>query len=216
MGSRRLNDQACGPIVIENFKTKPEIRSVLEGVTVTTGAWKGKPLTDKFSGLELNYNGTDLLFAATTGDDIWHIFRFNLASGELVQLTEGKYDDFDPHELPSGRIVFTSTRRKGIGRCLLTPQSLTYTLYSLEPDGSDIICLSYHETNEWQPSVNHYGKIIYTRWDYVDRFWGTAHHYWECFPDGRDPRNFHGNYPLPWSAMTAELQPEEYGRGGIS
>ena len=72
----------------------------------------------------------------------------------------------------------------------------------MEPDGSDIVPLSFHETNEWQPSVNHDGKIVYTRWDYVDRHWGTAHHFWECYPDGRDPRNYHGNYPLPWSAMT--------------
>ena len=95
---------------------------------------------------------------------------------------------------------------------MLTPQSLTYTLHSMEPDGSDIVSLSFHETNEWQPTVSHEGKIAYTRWDYVDRHWGTAHHFWECFPDGRDPRNFHGNYPLPWSAMPEGVQPAEYGR----
>ena len=81
-------------------------------------------------------------------------------------------------------------------------------------DGSDIICLSFHETNEWAPSVTHSGKLAYTRWDYVDRHWGTAHHFWESFPDGRDPRNYHGNYPLPWSAMTPGLQPDHYGLGG--
>jgi len=35
---------------------------------------------------------------------------------------------------------------------------------------------------------------------------------WQCYPDGRDPRNLHGNYPLPHSAMTADAQPEQYGR----
>jgi hypothetical protein len=85
----------------------------------------------------------------------------------------------------------------------------------MEPDGSDIVCLSSHETNEWAPTVTHTGKIAYTRWDYVDRHWGTAHHFWECYPDGRDPRNYHGNYPLPWSAMTDGLDPDDYGKDAL-
>jgi hypothetical protein len=201
-----------GPLFIRDFKSKAGSVAPLAGVRVASGPWAGKELTGKFSGLELSYDGTELLFAATTGAEVWHIFRFNLATRRLVQLTDGPDDDFDPCPLPSGRIAFTSTRRGGVGRCVLTPQSLTYTLHSMEPDGSDIVCLSFHETNEWAPSVSHDGKLVYTRWDYVDRHWGTAHHFWECFPDGRDPRNYHGNYPLPWSAMPGDVQPDQYGK----
>jgi hypothetical protein len=201
-----------GPLIVRNFKTQPELVKPLSGVQVAAGAWQGRELIGKFSGLELSCDARQLLFAATTDTDIWRLFAFDLAERKLVQLTDGPSDDFDPCLLPSGRIVFTSTRRCGVGRCVLTPQSLTYTLYSMEPDGSDIIPLSFHETNEWQPSVNHDGKLVYTRWDYVDRHWGTAHHLWECYPDGRDPRNRHGNYPLPHSAMTDGAQPENFGR----
>ena len=204
-----------GPLIIRDFKSQAKIETPLAGVTVTSGPWKGKELTGYFSGLELTYDGKKLLLAATTDTDVWRIFRFDLATKRLEQLTDGPHDDFDPHELPSGRLVFTSTRRGGAGRCVLTPQSLTYTLHSMEPDGSDVVCLSYHETNEWQPTLSHTGKIIYTRWDYVDRHWGTAHHFWQCFPDGRDPRNYHGNYPLPWSAMPKEVPPEQYGKGHL-
>ena len=200
-----------GPLIVRDFKTRPEVVKPLDGVKVSSGPWSGKELAGKFSGLELSYDARQLLFAATTYTDIWRLFAFDLASRRLVQLTEGPFDDFDPCLLPSGRIVFTSTRRCGVGRCVLTPESKTYTLYSMEPDGSDIVPLSFHETNEWQPSVSHEGKIVYTRWDYVDRHWGTAHHLWECYPDGRDPRNLHGNYPLPQSATTADAQPEQYG-----
>ena len=201
-----------GPLVIQNFSTNPTLIAPLEGVKVASGPWQGRELSGKFSGLELSYDGGELLFAATTIGEVWHVFRFNLTTQRLDQLTDGPADDFDPCFLPSGRIVFTSTRRSGVGRCVLTPQSLTYTLHSMDADGSDIICLSFHETNEWAPVVAHSGKIAYTRWDYVDRHWGTAHHFWESFPDGRDPRNYHGNYPLPWSAMTEGLQPGQYGK----
>ena len=69
-----------------------------------------------------------------------------------------------------------------------------------------MIRLSYHETHEWHPSVTNDGMLVYTRWDYIDRDTNIAHHIWTCYPDGRDPRTPHGNYPLqretrPWMEM---------------
>ncbi|MHC4633399.1 MAG: HzsA-related protein [Planctomycetota bacterium] len=85
-------------------------------------------------------------------------------------------------------------------------------MYSMAPDGSDIICISFHETHEWHPSVNNNGILVYSRWDYVDRDTNIAHHIWTCFPDGRDPRSFHGNYPVrrenrPWMEMSIRAIP---------
>jgi len=201
-----------GLIVVSNFKSKPTVKRLLVDTPVSSGPWKGKKLTRKFAGLELGYDAKTVLFTATTDSDIWRIFRYDLASKKLDQLTSGPDDDFDPCFLPSGRIAFVSTRVGGIGRCLLRTQSLTYTLYSMAADGSDIIPLSYHETNEWQPCVNNRGMIVYTRWDYLDRDWSTAHHHWQCYPDGTDPRSYHGNYPLPYSAMPQGVKPSQYGK----
>jgi hypothetical protein len=54
--------------------------------------------------------------------------------------------------------------------------------------------------------------LAYTRWDYVDRDTNVAHHIWTCYPDGRDPRSFHGNYPerresRPWMEMSIRAIP---------
>ena len=206
-----------GPMVIRDFKSDATVEKLLEGVPVTAGPFAGKELAGIFSGLELSFDAEQVLFAATTDSDVWRVFRFRRADKKLEQLTDGPWDDFDPCLLPSGRIVFTSTRRGGIGRCLLPPKALTYTLHSMAPDGSDVVTLSYHETNEWQPSVNHDGMLVYTRWDYLDRWWASAHHMWMSFPDGRDPRNFHGNYPLPWSAFpdALDVEPEHYGQNRL-
>ena len=81
-----------------------------------------------------------------------------------------------------------------------------------EPRRQGHPCLSFHETHEWQPSVTNDGRIVYTRWDYVDRDTNIAHHIWTCFPDGRDPRTFHGNYPerresRPWMEMDIRAIP---------
>jgi hypothetical protein len=72
-------------------------------------------------------------------------------------------------------------------------------------DGSDITCLSFHETNEWDPSVTNDGRIIYTRWDYVDRYGCTAHLPWITTLDGRDARAVHGNFAPRQSRPDMEL-----------
>ena len=122
----------------------------------------------------------------------YHIFRVNVDGSDLRQLTDGTWNDFDPCWLPNGRIAFISERRGGYLRCgRVCP---TYTLYDMAADGSDITALSVHETNEWHPSVTHDGRIIYTRWDYVDRHGVTAHMPWITTLDGRDSRAVHGNF----------------------
>jgi len=122
----------------------------------------------------------------------YHIFRVNADGSDLRQLTDGTWNDFSPCWLPNGRIAFISERRGGYLRCgRVCP---TYTLFDMAADGSDINCLSMHETNEWDPSVTHDGRILWTRWDYVDRHGCTAHMPWITTLDGRDPRPVHGNY----------------------
>jgi len=129
-------------------------------------------------------------------------FRINLDGTDLRRLSDVCHDDFDLCWLPNGRLVFVSTRRGGYLRCApgCGPLNIypTWTLFSMKPDGSDVFPLSYHETHEWHPSVNADGMLVYTRWDYVDRSDMVAHHLWICYPDGRDPRSPHGNYPLPF------------------
>ncbi|MCP4454748.1 MAG: hypothetical protein GY809_25085, partial [Planctomycetes bacterium] len=123
---------------------------------------------------------------------------------------DGPTNDFDPCYLPGGRVLFISERRGGYLRC--GRHCPVYTMFSMAPDGSDIICMSFHETHEWHPSIDNDGMIVYTRWDYVDRDTNIAHHIWTSFPDGRDPRSLHGNYPLkresrPWMEMSIRAIP---------
>ncbi|MHB8898497.1 MAG: HzsA-related protein [Thermoguttaceae bacterium] len=122
----------------------------------------------------------------------YHVFKVGADGSGLRQLTDGDWNDFDPCWMPSGRIAMISERRGGYLRCgRICP---TFTVYDMAADGSDIRCLSYHETNEWQPSVTHEGMLVYTRWDYVDRFSMVAHHPWVITPSGRDPRALQGNF----------------------
>ncbi len=214
-------------ILSDPFGSNPKLINVLQNSVVERGRLTGDDLSSgTFLSPELSYDGKTILFAYTQakayekyrgkeayewGPEIsYHIFKVNADGTRLVQLTDGPWNDFDPTFLPDGRIVFVTERRGGYLRC--GRHCPVYTMYSMAPDGSDIICISFHETHEWHPSVNNNGMLVYSRWDYVDRDTNIAHHIWTCFPDGRNPRSFHGNYPVkrenrPWMEMSIRAIP---------
>jgi hypothetical protein len=215
--------EGTGLFILKNaFAEKPQVRNVLEKSVCANGRFAGKPLPKGgYLSPELSYDGKTILFAFTEADrpqpdgnldlrykwierSTWHIFKVNVDGTNLIQLTDGGFNDFDPCWLPNGRILFISERRGAyqhlganepldFGRCHGRPVP-TFTLHAMEADGSGITTLSWHETNEWQPSVDNDGMVIYTRWDYVDRGFNQAHHPWITTPDGRNPRVITGNY----------------------
>jgi hypothetical protein len=207
-------------VLLEPFTDSPKLLDLLADSTVESGRLQGRKLEGgAFLSPELSFDGKTILFAWTEakGKDLewsatasYHIFKVNADGTRLVQLTDGAWNDFDPCFLPNDRIAFISERRGGYLRC--GRHCPTYTLFGMAEDGSDIRCLSYHETHEWHPSVTEDGLIIYTRWDYVDRDTNIAHHPWTCRPDGGDPRAIHGNYPVrresrPWMEMDIRAIP---------
>ena len=206
-GTQNGTSRGDGLYVLEKpFSNKPEARNLLAGKVIEEGAWKGQTLDGcAIISPDIDWDGKRIAFAAVKNNsrlDTWedgtcyHVFTCNLDGSNLRQLTSGPWNEFDPCWLPNGRIVFTSERRGGYVRCSGNRPVPSYTLHSMFADGTDIVRLSHHETNEWHPSVNNDGMIVYTRWDYVDRGAGQAHHAWTCFPDGRDPREVNGNTRL--------------------
>ena len=214
-----------GLFVLSNpFGDKPELRDVLANSTVQRGRLKGEQLnTGGFLSPELSYDGKTIYFAYVEceGDRhhidhldhaerghwergrCYHLFKVNVDGSALEQLTDGTWNDFDPHPLPNGRVIFISERRGGYLRCGRACPS--YTVFDMKPDGSDIRVLSPHENNEWHPSVTHDGMILYTRWDCVDRHGCVAHHPWIMTPDGRDSRAIHGNFSVKRQRADMEM-----------
>lgn len=212
-------------VLCEPFSENPQLVDLLQDAVVQQGRLAGRALQPgSFLSPDLSFDGQRILFAYSEcgGEGIewserasYHIFRVATDGTGLAQLTDGPWNEFDPCWLPNGRIAFISERRGGYLRCggSAPPyDSPTYTLHRMAQDGSDVTCLSFHETQEWQPSVDHHGMLVYTRWDYVDRNTNVAHHIWSCYPDGRDPRSYHGNYPerresRPWMEMDIRAVP---------
>ncbi|MHB9065572.1 MAG: HzsA-related protein [Pirellulaceae bacterium] len=138
----------------------------------------------------------------------FHLYAMNADGTQLRQLTEGPNDDFDPCPLPDGSLAFESTRRGSKLRCGGGSPELVYTLHRMEGDGRNVRTLSFHETHEWHPSLLNDGRIIYTRWDYVDRNAAKFHGLWTCNQDGSNPSSLFGNYTTrPWACYQAKPIP---------
>ena len=163
----------------------------------------GKLPEGSYQHAEVSYDGSHIMFAYCHAEStptnreqcperFFHLYQMATDSTGLRQLTEGRYDDFAPRWLPDGKIIFVSTRRGGFHRCGRGPCPV-YTLAVANADGSDPHPISYHETHEWDPAVLHDGRIIYTRWDYVDRNAVHYEHLWTARPDGSGVRIYYGN-----------------------
>jgi len=155
---------------------------------------------------EVSYDGRRVLFAyseaesdpTTYGqfpDRFFHLYSVDADGGNLKQLTDGPYDDHSPCFLPNGKIIFCSTRRGGFHRCGKGPCP-THTMAICEGDGSNPQVVSFHDTHEYDPAVLHDGRVLYTRWDYVDRRAVNFQHLWTVKPDGSDVRIYYGNSTL--------------------
>lgn len=153
---------------------------------------------------------------AVPEDAFYHVFEMNVDGTGRRQLTHGKYDDFDARYLPDGQIVFLSTRKGQFLQCTKANSMATlagdlpdsyvrcggdnyrpvpvFTLHAMDADGGNLHPISAFENFEWTPAVAGDGQIMYTRWDYIDRFNGHFFSLWSTRPDGTNPQLLYKNF----------------------
>ena len=93
-------------------------------------------------------------------------------------------EDMHPCYLPDGGIAFISTRcRFGI-LCDGPDRLVTTVVYRMDKDGKNMEKLTNSAVSEASPSVMFDGRIIYTRWEYVDKGAVSVKCLWSMRPDG--------------------------------
>ena len=213
-----------GIFVLSNFRaTKPTLRCL------TSDMPEGSYLRP-----DLSYDGRKVLFAycryyphvadlqdkasktEVPEDAFYHVFEMNLDGTGRRQLTRGRYEDFDARYLPSGDILFLSTRKGQSLQCAQANTAATlvadlpdsyvrcggndyrpvpvFTMHVMNRQGANLRPVSAFENFEWTPAVAHDGRVLYTRWDYIDRFNGHFFSLWSTNPDGTNAQLMYGNY----------------------
>ena len=140
---------------------------------------------------QLHYSGRKILFSYRKGaQPYYHLYEIDVDGTNLKQLTRGPYDDLEPTYLPDGKIAFCSSRCNRWVPCYITQVAV---MYRCDGDGGNIRQLSANTEQENTPWVLPDGRILYQRWEYVDRSQIGYHHLWTMNPDGANQMVFYGN-----------------------
>jgi len=164
-----------------------------------------------FERFDVSFDATRLVFAWKAAPNIgYRIFEVHVDGTGLRQLTfpqpdeadlVKKYsngyhhgtDDMQPCYLPDGGIVFISTRcQYGI---LCDPPDIftTTVLYRMDADGRNMRKLSNSSVSEASPAMLPDGRVMYTRWEYVDKGAVSVKCLWAMKPDGTASAEIYGN-----------------------
>jgi hypothetical protein len=149
----------------------------------------------------VDYDGEKIVFSYRPGGTkYFHLYRIGVDGKGLRQLTGGPFDDIEPACLPDGGIVFASSRCRRFVGCWYTPVA---TLHRVDADGGNLRILSSNIVHENTPAVLPDGRVLYTRWEYVDRAPQKFHGLWSLNPDGTDQKIVFGNTQPPgqWVLM---------------
>ncbi len=199
---------SVGPHWYENFgfySNEPDKPAFSKGgmlcaVNPSTGAFRTlvKDPTGGIRDPQVHYDGRKILFSYRKGGEpAYHLYEINVDGSGLRQLTNGPDDDIEPCYLPDGGIVFVSSRCHRFVNCWFTRVA---TLYRCDGDGSNVRMLSASIEHDNTPWVMPDGRILYMRWEYVDRSQVHFHHLWTMNPDGTNQTVFYGNMH-PGTAM---------------
>ena len=141
---------------------------------------------------DVSYDGRRVLFAwkkSMDRDDL-HVYEMDLATEKVRQLTHGLGTaDYEAVYLPDGNILFNSTRCFQTTPCNSFPVS---NFYLMDADGRYMRRVGFDQVHTVFPTVADDGRVLYTRWEYVDRGQIYPQPVFQMNPDGTRQREVYG------------------------
>jgi hypothetical protein len=156
---------------------------------------------------EVHFSGEKIVFSMRrNAADRYHVYEIGTDGSGLKQLTFARdVDDLDPLYLPDGGIVFSSSREPKYCMC---NRHIMANLFRMEADGANIHQIGKSTLFEGHTSLMPDGRILYDRWEYVDRNFGDAQALWTVNPDGTAHAVFWGNNTAsPGAVIDARMVP---------
>jgi hypothetical protein len=138
----------------------------------------------------VHWSGTKALFSMVVGapprqylweDYYWQIYEITgLGASDTPVIRKianqpATYNNVSPFYGTDDRVLFTSDRPRG-GERHLYPQLDEYEeaptvtgLWSLDPASADLRMLNHTPSGLFSPSIDSFGRVIFTRWDHLQR-----------------------------------------------
>jgi len=199
------------------LRTLPTISAPETNITnsVTQG-------TGDVKDVDVSFDGTKLVFSLRLedpdpNDDIvpsWNIYEYNIESKQLRRIlnaTAEDGDDIDPHYLPDGRIIFSSTRQTYSKTLRLDEDILNdnnkrayaaldearndnaFVLHVMNSDGTNLKQVSFNQSHDLDPVVLSTGEVLFSRWDNANGF-NNGFSLYKMTPDGGNLQIVYGGH----------------------
>ena len=143
----------------------------------------------------VHFDGQRILFSMRRDkNDDYHLYEIHADGTGLRQLTAApRVSDIYPVYLPNGQIMFSSTREQKYIQC---QRNLMANLFVMDGDGGNIHQVGHNTLFEGRGSLMPDGRVLYSRWEYVDKHFSSAYGLWTTHPDGTAQALFYGG--LAW------------------
>ena len=140
---------------------------------------------------QVHYDGERVVFSYRKGGSgHYHLCEIGTDGTGLRQLTDGDCDDIEPTYLADDSIVFGSSRCNRFVQCWFTQVAI---LYRCDADGGNVRQISANVEHDNTPWPLPDGRVLFMRWEYVDRSQVRYHHLWTINPDGTAQMAYFGN-----------------------
>ena len=155
---------------------------------------------------QVSYDGKQVLFSwKRTMQEPFKIWRINVDGSGLTCVMDHISNNVNACWLPDGGIAFLSDRKPAFAYCWT---STSPVLYRADADGGNVVRLSANYLSDFTPSVMQDGRILFSRWEYVDRPAIPIQSLWAINPDGTLLSGVFGNRVLsPATFMEAKDVP---------
>jgi len=152
--------------------------------------------------LDISFDGKKILYSTLDDKMYFRMDELDTTSGKTKTITptmHEKIDYYDGIYLPDDRILFCSTACWVGVPCVSGTDSVA-NLYVMDPNAGDekavdesIRQLTFEQDADWMPVLMENGRIMYTRWEYVDNSHYFSRILMHMNPDGTAQSSLYGS-----------------------
>lgn len=210
------NPYPKGPEPTHEVRTRTENSAVyggrlmvLHGLSPDAGTTQLAPqpgVSASFWRPDISFDGKKVLFSMRDSlNKAYSIYETGIEGKGYRRVTESDYNDLDPIYAPDGNIIFSTSRANQLLRCGGGGYRMS-TLARCDKNGNNIYFISSNIDADFTPAFLPDGRVLYTRWEYIDKSVFRIQSLWTVNPDGTDPQTYWGNQSR-WPDMLVNARP---------
>ena len=197
------NPYPKGPETTHEIRTRTENSAVyggkllllnsLDPATTTKQLAPQEGVEGAFWRPDISFDGDKILYCMKDSTrKAYNIYEIDADGKNYRQITSSDYNDLDPIYTPDGDMIFSTGRCNQYLRCGNAGYRMSILARS-DLNGENIYFISSNIDADFTPTLLPDGRVLYTRWEYIDKSVLRVQSLWTVNPDGTNLQAYWGN-----------------------